>query len=72
MKQNLATWDRASRLLLGIALLAGSFFAPYALELRVFAMALPAAYLFFSVFSGTCLGYRVLGLRTCAGPKGKT
>ena len=65
MTKNLGILDRFLRLLgtAGLALGAGA--APLPLVARV-ALGASGLYLLGTVFFGACLGYRVLGLSTCA------
>jgi hypothetical protein len=65
MEKNLGKSDRTIRALSVIVLAAGSAFAPLPLLLRVPAFGLMGAYLLYTVLSGTCLGYALLGKSTC-------
>jgi hypothetical protein len=66
MTKNLATLDRRLRLLGGTALLLCAGFAPLDAALRLWALALPGAYVLGTAAFGNCLGYKLLGLSSCA------
>jgi len=65
MEKNLGNSDRIARGLAIIGLLACSIFSPLPLSVRVPAFGVLAAYLLYTVLSGTCLGYALLGKSTC-------
>lgn len=65
MTKNLGTLDRFLRLLAVAGLALGAGAAPLPLIARL-ALGASGLYLFGTVFFGTCLGYRLLGLSTCA------
>ncbi len=65
MERNLGNADRTRRALGAIALATCSVFAPLPLLLRVPAFGGMAIYLLYTVLSGTCLGYALLGKSTC-------
>lgn len=65
MKQNAAHWDRALRVLVGTAMVAGSVLAPLPLLVRVLALGGGGAYMIVTALVGTCLGYRLMGISTC-------
>jgi hypothetical protein len=65
MEKNLGNGDRALRVLGALALSASSVFSPLPPHVRVPAFGLMAAYLLYTVLSGTCLGYALLGKSTC-------
>jgi len=68
MEKNLGKNDRAARVLAVVGLLTCSIFSPLPLLVRVPAFGLMAAYLVYTVLSGTCLGYALLGRSTCTAP----
>jgi len=68
MQKNLGRGDRGARAVGVAGLLAGSVFSPLPLGLRVPALGLLAAYLLYTVLSGSCLGYALLGKSTCSAP----
>lgn len=65
MQKNLGNGDRAARSLAVLALTTCSVFAPLPVLLRVPAFGSLAAYLLYTVLSGTCLGYALIGKSTC-------
>jgi DUF2892 family protein len=65
MEKNLGKSDRAVRVLAVCALSVCSVFSPLPLVLRVPAFGFMAVYLLYTVLSGTCLGYTLLGKSTC-------
>lgn len=65
MTKNLASWDRALRLGVGVALGVAAFAASIDWRLRVGLLGANAVYLLFTALSGTCVGYRLLGMSSC-------
>lgn len=65
MTRNLAGWDRALRLAAATLAGAAAFVAPLPLAVRIGALAVTAVYLGFTALTGTCAGYRLLGLSSC-------
>jgi hypothetical protein len=65
MTRNAASWDRALRALMGVVMLGGSVFAPLPALVRVLALGVGGAYLLETALTGTCLGYRLMGISTC-------
>jgi hypothetical protein len=65
MQKNLGRNDRASRALAVVGLMTCSIFSPLPLLWRVSGFGLMAVYLLYTVLSGTCLGYALLGRSTC-------
>jgi Protein of unknown function (DUF2892) len=65
MEKNLGKGDRAARGLAVVGLLTCSIFSPLPLLVRVPAFGVLAVYLLYTVLSGTCLGYALLGKSTC-------
>jgi hypothetical protein len=57
------------RALAVLPLAACGVMAPFSLPLRLPAFGLPALYMLFTVLSGTCLGYRLMGKSTCPASK---
>ena len=68
MQKNLGRSDRGARAVAALALLACTLFSPLPLQLRVPAFGVLAVYLLYTVLSGTCLGYALLGKSTCPTP----
>ncbi len=66
MKQNVARRDRALRAVAGVGMLVGSIFAPLPLVVRLLALGGGGVYLLATALFGACLGYRMLGISTCA------
>jgi hypothetical protein len=66
MTNNLGTLDRFLRLLGGIALVVCGALAPLDPLLRVAALMLPGLYVLGTAAFGACLGYRLLGIASCA------
>jgi hypothetical protein len=69
MPRNVGNRDRLVRTLAVLPLAACSVMAPFSLPLRLLAFGLPALYMLFTVLSGTCLGYRLMGKSTCPASK---
>jgi len=65
MIRNVGNLDRFARATTAAALAACSFLAPFPLETRMLAFAVPAVYLLFTALKGSCLGYRMMGSSTC-------
>ena len=66
MVRNVGNPDRLARVAAAAMMLTCSVLAPFSLEIRVLAMALPALYLLGSALAGSCVGYRLMGRSTCA------
>ncbi len=64
--RNLAGWDRISRIAAALGLGACAVVAPLELPLRLGIFGASALYLAVSALWGTCLGYRLLGVSSCA------
>jgi hypothetical protein len=57
---------------MGAAMLAGAFVTPFSLAVRVLVFGGMGAYMLMTALSGTCLGYRMMGVSTCPlHPKGE-
>lgn len=69
MSRNVGNPDRLLRALAILPLAACSVMAPLSLPLRLVAFGFPALYMLFSVLSGTCFGYHLMGKSTCPAPK---
>jgi hypothetical protein len=69
MRRNVGNQDRLVRALAILPLAACGVIAPFSLPLRLLAFGLPALYVLFTVLSGTCLGYRLMGMSTCPASK---
>jgi len=65
MQKNLGNGDRAVRGMAVVGLVACSVFSPLPLLIRVPAFTGMAVYLLYTVLSGTCLGYALIGKSTC-------
>ena len=68
MEKNLGRSDRFVRALAIVGLSVCSIVSPLPLQLRVPAFGVLAVYLLYTVLSGTCLGYALLGKSTCRTP----
>jgi hypothetical protein len=62
---NIGTVDRTLRGIVALALVVCAFVAPLPPAVRILGFGLSAVYMLFTVLSGTCLGYRMLGMSTC-------
>lgn len=69
MNHNVGSWDRALRTLMGAAMLVGAFVTPFSLAVRVLVFGGMAAYILMTALSGTCLGYKMMGMSTCPLPR---
>ena len=65
MNKNLGQADRIARVLAGAMFGACAFFAPFELPVRLAVFGGGAAYMLLTALTGTCLGYRMLGMSTC-------
>ncbi|HYQ45640.1 MAG TPA: DUF2892 domain-containing protein [Polyangiaceae bacterium] len=65
MQKNLGQGDRIARGLAVVALVACAIISPLPLLVRVPVFGGMAVYLLYTVLSGTCLGYALLGKSTC-------
>ena len=68
MHKNVGTVDRVARGVMAVGLLAAAWVAPLELAPRVLVFGIGAVYVAFTAFSGTCLGYRLMGKSTCGVP----
>ena len=64
MKKNLGSMDRAARSLAALGMLAGAWLLPLSLAGRL-GLGATALVVGMTALTGTCLGYRLLGLSTC-------
>ena len=65
MKRNVARWERIIRTLAGGGLLVGAFLVPLPPLVRLLAFGGGGVYLLATALSGTCLGYKMMGISTC-------
>lgn len=65
MKKNVGTIDRVFRVLGALAAVMGAFVAPLPVAVRVPVFGAMAVYFLFSAFTGSCIGYRLMGASTC-------
>jgi Protein of unknown function (DUF2892) len=65
MKKNLGNADRMLRVAGACGAASCAVLAPYPLALRLGLFGGTAIYLLLTAFSGTCLGYRLMGKSTC-------
>jgi hypothetical protein len=65
MMQNVGKLDRIARVLAVVVLMTCGVLAPLGLAVRLAAFVVPGVYLLGTALAGTCLGYRLLGMRTC-------
>lgn len=66
MKKNLGTVDRLGRSGLAVALGVCSVVAPLPVSVRLAGFGALALYFALTALIGSCLGYRLLGMSTCA------
>jgi len=71
MKQNVARWERIARTAVGIGMPVAGALAPLPLLMRLLAFG-GGIYLLATALSGTCLGYKMLGLSSCPVDRRKT
>ncbi len=50
-------------------MLVGAFVTPFSLAVRVLVFGGMAAYILMTALSGTCLGYKMMGMSTCPLPR---
>jgi len=65
MNRNVAHWDRILRAVAGVSMIAGSFFMPWSLAVRVLLLGMMGGYLVMTALAGTCFGYKMMGMTTC-------
>jgi hypothetical protein len=65
MTKNVGTIDRMFRGAGALLMTACAFIAPLPATVRIPLFGATAVYMLFTVLSGTCLGYRLMGRSTC-------
>ena len=65
MNKNLGQADRALRIVGSLLFAIGAVLAPFELAIRLCVFGASSAYMMITALSGTCLGYRLLGVSTC-------